>query len=260
MSRISFKSYVASLDAEKLSKLNYVEDPRYHYVYRITNILDGKHYYGSRTSSCSPELDLGVEYHCSIVTEESKWIIEDQKSNTEKYEYKIIRSGFKTRTEANIYESYLHFTFDVQNHELFYNGSNQSPYGFDRTGVVSCINILTNESLSVSKDVFDSNSNLVGVNFGNKLSRKEDAINGIYAIDLLTKEKRYVTKEEFHSNCNLKHANTYGNVSCIDIVTGNKVYITVEEYHNNKHIYKSKTSGSVVFDIRTGIRHIASTD
>lgn len=34
-------------------------DNRYHYVYRITNLVEDKHYYGSRTSSILPESDLG---------------------------------------------------------------------------------------------------------------------------------------------------------------------------------------------------------
>ena len=37
----------------------------YHYVYRITNKILNKHYYGKRSSKLSPELDLGKKYFSS---------------------------------------------------------------------------------------------------------------------------------------------------------------------------------------------------
>ena len=37
----------------------------YYYVYRITNKLLNKHYYGSRGSKIEPKLDLGIKYFSS---------------------------------------------------------------------------------------------------------------------------------------------------------------------------------------------------
>lgn len=37
-------------------------DGRYHYVYRITNLVENKHYYGSRTSDKLPYDDLSSKY------------------------------------------------------------------------------------------------------------------------------------------------------------------------------------------------------
>ena len=37
-------------------------DDKFHYVYRITNIVENKHYYGSRTSKINPYDDLGKKY------------------------------------------------------------------------------------------------------------------------------------------------------------------------------------------------------
>lgn len=45
-------------------------DNRYHYVYRITNLVEQKHYYGSRTSNISPFDDLGKKYFSSALTPE----------------------------------------------------------------------------------------------------------------------------------------------------------------------------------------------
>ncbi len=51
---------------------------KYHYVYRITNTVLRKHYYGSRTSKIRPNLDLGVIYFSSST---DKNFLKDQKLN-----------------------------------------------------------------------------------------------------------------------------------------------------------------------------------
>jgi hypothetical protein len=40
-------------------------DNKYHYVYRITNIITNKHYYGKRSSMVGPFEDLGTTYFSS---------------------------------------------------------------------------------------------------------------------------------------------------------------------------------------------------
>jgi DNA polymerase-1 len=47
----------------------------YHYVYRITNVVEGKHYYGKRSSKIGPKLDLGKKYFSSS---RDKQFIQDQ--------------------------------------------------------------------------------------------------------------------------------------------------------------------------------------
>ena len=37
----------------------------YHYVYRITNLINNKHYYGKRSSKIEAKLDLGLKYYSS---------------------------------------------------------------------------------------------------------------------------------------------------------------------------------------------------
>jgi len=58
----------------------------YHYVYRITNILTNKHYYGSRSCNILPKNDLGFKYFSS--SKDNDFII-DQKINPQNYKYKI---------------------------------------------------------------------------------------------------------------------------------------------------------------------------
>ena len=104
----------------------------YYYVYRITNLIEGKHYYGSRTSKTHPSKDLGKKYFSSSSDSE---FIEDQKENPNHYKYKIIKI-FDTREEAVSFEIKLHDKFDVGVNESFYNRSKQTSTKFDTTGIV----------------------------------------------------------------------------------------------------------------------------
>lgn len=102
----------------------------FHYVYRITNISYNMHYYGVRTSSIEPHLDLGKKYFSSS---SNKNFIKDQKENAHHYKYKIIRI-YNTRKEAIALEIKLHERFNVGVNESFYNKCKQASSGFDITG------------------------------------------------------------------------------------------------------------------------------
>jgi hypothetical protein len=99
---------------------------KHHYVYRITNTITNKHYYGSRTSKTEPINDLGIIYFSSSSDKE---FIEDQKNNPKNYKYVIVRQ-FENRDEALLFESHLHFKFNVAKNEKFYNKSNVTSTGF----------------------------------------------------------------------------------------------------------------------------------
>lgn len=104
---------------------------KYHYVYRITNIKETKHYYGTRSSNCLPHEDLGFKYFSSS---KDRDFIQDQKSNPENYKYKIIRIC-KTRKEALNLEIELHEKFNVGVNESFYNRAKQTSTGWDTSGM-----------------------------------------------------------------------------------------------------------------------------
>lgn len=108
---------------------------RNHYTYRITNLIENKHYYGSRTCDCNPIKDLGIKYFSSS---SDKKFVKDQKLNPENYKYKVIKT-FKTRKEAIQFEIKLHNYFNVGINESFYNKVKQTSTGFDTTGIPICL-------------------------------------------------------------------------------------------------------------------------
>ena len=110
---------------------------KYHYTYWITNIKDGKHYIGVRSSNNHPIKDLGLKYFTSKRKDGKidKDFITHQKINHQDYEYKIV-GMFPTRGLAVLNEIELHETYDVKNNDSFYNKSNQTSTGFDTTGII----------------------------------------------------------------------------------------------------------------------------
>jgi len=102
----------------------------YHYVYRITNLVENKHYYGKRSSKCDPKEDLGVKYFSSS---SDKMFMLDQKSNPQNYRYKIVQS-FCDAIIALAREVKLHSKFNVGINEKFYNKVKQTSVGFNFTG------------------------------------------------------------------------------------------------------------------------------
>jgi hypothetical protein len=103
----------------------------HHYVYRITNVLLNKHYYGSRSCKCNPRDDLGIKYFSSS---KDKDFVKDQKEHPEHYLYKIIRIC-ETRKDAYALEILLHEKFDVGINESFYNRCKATSTKFNVYGI-----------------------------------------------------------------------------------------------------------------------------
>lgn len=103
----------------------------YHYVYRITNKVLNKHYYGKRGSTIKPELDIGIVYFSSS---SDKVFMKDQKENPQNYKYKVV-SVHSSSYQALLKEVRLHYKFDVGVNKNFYNKAKQSTAGADRTGI-----------------------------------------------------------------------------------------------------------------------------
>ena len=103
----------------------------YHYIYRITNIIENKYYYGSRSCNILPQNDLGFKYFSSS---KDKEFILDQKTNPQNYTYKII-CLCETRQKALDLEVKLHEKFDVGVNPNFYNRAKQTSVGFSTIGV-----------------------------------------------------------------------------------------------------------------------------
>ena len=119
----------------------------YHYVYRITNTVLNKHYYGKRSSKIKPELDLGIKYFSSSKDKQFK---NDQKSNPQNYTYKII-VRCKTPVKALHYEVRLHNIFNVAINPAFYNKAKQTSTKFSTSGVASWIKGKKHTKETISK-------------------------------------------------------------------------------------------------------------
>lgn len=92
-------------------------DTKFHYVYRITNIVTQMHYYGVRSCKCLPHNDIGTRYFSSSL---NKLFKIDQKNSPQNYKYKIL-AVLPSRIKAEQRESKLHALFNVMHNNKFYN-------------------------------------------------------------------------------------------------------------------------------------------
>jgi hypothetical protein len=103
----------------------------YHYVYRITNKVINKHYYGTRSCACLPSEDLGRTYLSSSTDPQ---FISNQKTHPSDFKYKVVRICV-TRAMALQLEIKLHHKFNVGCSTNFYNKVKQTSSGFDTSGI-----------------------------------------------------------------------------------------------------------------------------
>lgn len=224
----------------------------YYYVYRITNKLLNKHYYGSRGSKIEPELDLGIKYFSSST---DKNFIKDQKLNNTNYKYKIIKT-FLNRKDMIKFESLLHKKFDVRNNKNFYNKANQTETSFlveeDTILTLNYGRISTKEFHKNREKFIHASDNKVAVlniktnkidyisteDYYNNLNKyKSLNKDKVAAYNKITKETKLVFKEELKTNLNLQHPST-DRVSVINLETNKTESITKEEWDNNPNKYK----------------------
>ena len=136
----------------------------YHYVYRISNTKEQKHYYGKRSSKVEPKKDLGIKYFSSS---KDKNFILDQKHNPKNYKYKVVHS-YSSSEQAIRAEIYLHNKLNVDANPAFYNKSKQTATKFSTTGRVTAKDA---NGVIFSVDCDDpryTSGQLVGVNKGFK--------------------------------------------------------------------------------------------
>lgn len=89
----------------------------YHYVYRITNTVLKKYYYGARSSINLPIEDIGINYFSSSKNEH---FMSSQKNTPSAFKYKVVKT-FETRRAALLYETFLHNKFNVAINASFYS-------------------------------------------------------------------------------------------------------------------------------------------
>lgn len=111
-----------------------MSDGRDHYVYRISDYTRTKeeHYYGSHTPSKGKKYNnLIDEFWTYGTSSEYNALNENKKEN---YKLKIIKV-FSNPADKILYEAFLHQYHNVKIHYNFWNKSNQTPFGFDTTGI-----------------------------------------------------------------------------------------------------------------------------
>lgn len=94
----------------------------FHYVYKITNIVDSKYYIGRRSTNLLPANDLGKIYFSS--SHDQQFIL-DQKVNPHQYQYDIL-AIYKNASDMIEHEIRLHREYDVKRDPLSYNLANST--------------------------------------------------------------------------------------------------------------------------------------
>ena len=129
---------------------------KYHYVYRITNKIENKHYIGVRSCDIEPYLDLGFKYKG---TSKDLDFVKDQQNNPQNYIYQIL-DFFSSREKAIKREMYLHEIYNVDLSESFYNISKQCSTKWDNTG-----------NKKIAKKISKANKNRTVINNGESIKR-----------------------------------------------------------------------------------------
>lgn len=162
-----------------------------YYVYRISNKILNKHYYGKRYTKINPKDDLGVKYFSSS---SDKDFINDQKKNPQNYRYKIIAIFKDSKSACNI-EIKLHEKFDVAKNPNFYNKSKQTSSKFDTSGISYLSDDLKKQS---SKRMSERNKK----NWQN-LEYKEKMFKILHSDEVKSKQKKsasYATSKRNQEN------------------------------------------------------------
>jgi hypothetical protein len=142
----------------------------YNYLYRITNIIENRHYYGSRTChKITPQEDLGIRYFSSST---DKKFLNDQKENPQNYRYKVIIIS-KFRKKVVELEIKLHKRFKVHTNLNFYNKATQSSKHFCTSGMITVKDKNNNHFRVSVNDPQYLSGELVGVTkgFNNELNK-----------------------------------------------------------------------------------------
>lgn len=116
-----------------------------YYVYRISNLVEKKHYYGFRICKTQdPKDDIGKRYFSSSTDKE---FLIDQKLNPQNYRYKVV-AKFDNKVAAALREVKLHKKFNVRTNPNFYNRTNASSNGHNWYGVCREVSSETRAKLS----------------------------------------------------------------------------------------------------------------
>lgn len=148
----NFKKYKNTVMQDKrANRFKFSIDGRMYYVYRVTNLITNKYYYGTRIQKENNILDDFWSY-CTSSCEK-----ENIKANKSDYKIKIIKK-FDNYNDCILYESFLHQLFIVNKNSKFFNKAMQNPFSFipDRRGMINCLTI-DNIPCYITSDEYQNN-------------------------------------------------------------------------------------------------------
>ncbi len=191
---MSYQKYKEEvLSSTQVEKLKFEQDDKNHYVYRVSK--DGNHYYGSRTDRDNKT--IGDGYYTSS-TDNIFYV--DFKKNPDTYKVKVVRK-FNNSGDKILFESYLHNYFDVKRHGSFINKANQTPFGFDRTGV-------KHDMVAIQKIILETIKNQSAIKADPKryeTRRKNKSAAAIkFHLNIKNDAEKYKTRSEKLSKASLK--------------------------------------------------------
>jgi len=237
----------------------------YYCVYRITNLVEKKHYYGYKSSKIHPSKVIGVTYFSSSTNKVFK---RDQKNNPQNYKYKIV-GIFNTPKEALEREIRLHKKFDVGVNKKFYNNAKQTSKSFDTTGIsiITYFDLIENKYVRMSKE----QANIEPNRYRNLAQGQVTVRNSLgETFNVLKDDPRYLSGEltsaiKGQVTVYDEILNTCFNISKTDprYLSGelkhvNKVFVNVKDANGNKSKVKKNDprylSGELV-GIKTGSKN-----
>lgn len=219
---------------------------KFHYVYRITSIIENKHYYGSRSSILPPKEDLGFKYFTSS---RDKEFVSDLKLNTNNYKLKIV-SVFLNRNAAMLLEIKLHNKFDVGKNPNFYNKCKATSTGFSMEGIKQSetTKIKRSESLIGRKSSPETKAKLSKLKIGDLNPAKREDIrlkiskSKLGNTNMLGKTHSIETKEKISKSNKGKISWNRGTVNEISEETRQKMSDAklnmTDEQKKNMHLWK----------------------
>lgn len=207
---------------------------KFHYVYRITNTIENKHYYGVRTSKVEPKLDLGFKYFSSSTDKE---FIQEQKENKFIFKYKIIKQ-FDSREDANMYEHNLHEKFQVHTNTNFYNlAISRGCEKFAMPGTVYAKDLKTGKYSRVLKHTYMNSDNLVTDmhNMRNYRDLETGIVSRISVHEINLNPDRYVPADK-------------NMVTVKSIIDNTTIKVTYNEFETNKFLVGPRTKYFYCYD------------
>lgn len=219
----------------------------YHYVYRITNIISGQHYYGDRSCDCLPTDDLGKKYFSSFTED---WFKQDQLENPNNYKYKIIRIYTTCREDATAFESKLHEKFNVKDNIKFVNKANQHKNGCkfkNSTGKVNVIDTMTKKRKQITKEEYSENKD----RYKSFLTEK------VIVVDTRDNTKKRISKKIFEKFNYYKPIHS-DKITVLDKSTNTIMMVSREEFNTNKNLVGARIGTVPVIDLRDKIKKSVS--